>query len=148
MASALEGPQVGRAVLSASGAIASGLSNLALTFFIFAFMLGGMWEMERRANLLEVMTPDAYTRLDPGQSTIRLDFPAVTLGASTANQQWGPGSTHPLLLGNNAPGFTHLFLGTGDFHQHAWKELRTVDQQLEAIAFAPGKNRTAHVSAP
>lgn len=56
---------------------------------------------------------DAYTRLDPGQSTIRLDFPAVTLGASTANQQWGPGATHPLLLGNNAPGFTHLFLGTG-----------------------------------
>ncbi|HEU0298911.1 MAG TPA: AI-2E family transporter, partial [Longimicrobium sp.] len=38
MASALEGPQVGRAVLNASGAIASGLSNLALTFFIFAFM--------------------------------------------------------------------------------------------------------------
>ncbi|HEX2076992.1 MAG TPA: AI-2E family transporter [Longimicrobium sp.] len=50
MASALEGPQVGRAVLSASGAIASGLSNLALTFFIFAFMLGGMWELERRAS--------------------------------------------------------------------------------------------------
>ncbi|MEW5926315.1 MAG: capsule assembly Wzi family protein [Gemmatimonadota bacterium] len=56
---------------------------------------------------------EAYARLDPGQSTVRLDFPAVTLGASTANQQWGPGSTHPLLLGNNAPGFTHVFVGTG-----------------------------------
>jgi AI-2 transport protein TqsA len=50
MASALEGPQVGRAVLSASGAVASGLSNMALTLFIFAFMLGGMWELERRAS--------------------------------------------------------------------------------------------------
>jgi AI-2 transport protein TqsA len=47
---ALRGPEIGRAVLNASGAIASGLSNLALTFFIFAFMLGGMWELERRAS--------------------------------------------------------------------------------------------------
>lgn len=47
---AAEGPEVGRFVLSASGAIAGGLSNLALTFFIFAFMLGGMWELERRAS--------------------------------------------------------------------------------------------------
>jgi hypothetical protein len=56
---------------------------------------------------------EAYARIHPGQSTLRLDFPAVTLGASTANQQWGPGSTHPLLLGNNAPGFRHVFMGTG-----------------------------------
>ncbi|MOA34457.1 hypothetical protein D3C78_1558320 [compost metagenome] len=41
-----------------------------------------------------------------------------------------------------------LFLGTGDFHQHAREELRAVDQQLEAIAFTPGKYRAAHVSAP
>lgn len=47
---AAEGPEVGRWVLNASGAIAGGLSNLALTFFIFAFMLGGMWELERRAS--------------------------------------------------------------------------------------------------
>ena len=48
---ALRGPEVGRFVLNASGSIASGLSNLALTFFIFAFMLGGMWELERRASI-------------------------------------------------------------------------------------------------
>jgi AI-2 transport protein TqsA len=47
---ALRGPELPRFVLNASGAIASGLSNLALTFFIFAFMLGGMWELERRAS--------------------------------------------------------------------------------------------------
>ena len=47
---ALRGPELGRFVLNASGSIASGLSNLALTFFIFAFMLGGMWELERRAS--------------------------------------------------------------------------------------------------
>lgn len=55
----------------------------------------------------------AYHRIDPGQSTIRVDFPAVTIGVSTANQAWGPATTHPLLLGNNAPGFAHAFVGTG-----------------------------------
>jgi hypothetical protein len=56
---------------------------------------------------------EAYTRIDPGQSTLRIDFPAVTVGISTANQHWGPATTHPLLLGNNAPGFPHVFVGTG-----------------------------------
>jgi AI-2 transport protein TqsA len=50
LGSALTGPEVGRWVIAASGAIAGALTNLGLTFFIFAFMLGGMWELERRAN--------------------------------------------------------------------------------------------------
>lgn len=47
---ALQGPEVGRTLLGASGAVAASLGNLLLTLIIFAFMLGGMWEMERRAN--------------------------------------------------------------------------------------------------
>jgi len=47
---AASGPQVGNWVLNASGSIAGALSALALTFFIFAFMLGAMWELERRAS--------------------------------------------------------------------------------------------------
>lgn len=54
-----------------------------------------------------------YGRLDPGQSTARMDTRAVTLGVSTANQHWGPASEYPVLLGNNAGGFPHVFLGTG-----------------------------------
>ena len=53
-----------------------------------------------------------YSRIDPGQSTLRIDLPVVALGASTANQYWGPAREHPTLLGNNAAGFPHLFLGT------------------------------------
>ena len=53
-----------------------------------------------------------YSRLDPGQSTFRVDLPVVAFGASTANQYWGPASQHPILLGNNAAGFPHLFLGS------------------------------------
>lgn len=53
-----------------------------------------------------------YMRPDPGQSTLRVDLPAVAAGISTANQHWGPASEHPILLGNNAPGYLHGFLGT------------------------------------
>lgn len=56
--------------------------------------------------------PDAYMRVDPGQSTLRVDARAITAGISTANQQWGPAIEYPLLLGNNAPGFLHAFIGT------------------------------------
>jgi hypothetical protein len=31
---------------------------------------------------------------------------------STANEFWGPASEHPIILGNNAPGFMHAFVGT------------------------------------
>src|SRR5437879_5378042 len=53
-----------------------------------------------------------YTVLDPGQSTLRLDVGAVGLGVSTANQYWGPTTAFPAILGNNAAGFPHAFLGT------------------------------------
>ncbi|MEO8194257.1 MAG: hypothetical protein ABI681_10430, partial [Gemmatimonadales bacterium] len=52
--------------------------------------------------------PSAYTQLDPGQSTLRADFPYVAFGASTANQAWGPGQELPVILGNNAAGFPHI----------------------------------------
>ncbi|MDB4951349.1 MAG: hypothetical protein JWM27_3998 [Gemmatimonadetes bacterium] len=53
-----------------------------------------------------------YARVDPGQSTLRLDLGPVAVGASTANQVWGPGDRYPLILGTNAAGFPHAFLGT------------------------------------
>jgi AI-2 transport protein TqsA len=48
--SALTGPTVAGTVINLSGSVASGFGNLVLTLFIFAFMLGGMWELERRAS--------------------------------------------------------------------------------------------------
>ncbi|HLE55945.1 MAG TPA: hypothetical protein VJB15_02590 [Rhodothermia bacterium] len=53
-----------------------------------------------------------YSQLDPGQSTLRIDLPILAVGASTANIGWGPGTEYPLLLGNNAAGFPHLFVGS------------------------------------
>lgn len=54
----------------------------------------------------------AFVRVDPGQSTLRLDAGPVAAGISTANQQWGAAVDQPLLLGPNAAGFPHAFLGT------------------------------------
>ena len=56
----------------------------------------------------------AYSQLDPGQTSIRVDLPIVSFGASTANQGWGPGQELPVILGNNAGGFPHLFAGTSE----------------------------------
>jgi hypothetical protein len=54
----------------------------------------------------------AYERLDPGQSSIRVDALGVSAGFSTANEAWGPSVEYPLIVGNNAPGFPHLFFGS------------------------------------
>lgn len=56
----------------------------------------------------------AYSQFDPGESTLRVDLPYVTAGVSTANQGWGPGQQFPILLGNNAAGFPHLFVGSSE----------------------------------
>lgn len=54
----------------------------------------------------------AYARFDPGQSSVQLSAAHLTVGASTANEYWGPASEEPFLLGNNAAGFVHAFAGT------------------------------------
>jgi hypothetical protein len=53
-----------------------------------------------------------YQRLDPGQSTIRVDVFGLAAGFTTANEAWGPLTEYPYVLGNNAPGFPHVFLGS------------------------------------
>jgi hypothetical protein len=53
-----------------------------------------------------------YSRVDPGESEIRVDGLGLTAGVSTASQWWGPTTVFPYVLGNNAGGFPHLFIGT------------------------------------
>lgn len=56
----------------------------------------------------------AYQRLDPGQSSIRVEALGVSAGFSTANQGWGPSAEYPFIIGNNAAGFAHLFFGSSN----------------------------------
>jgi hypothetical protein len=56
----------------------------------------------------------SYSRTDPGNSYIRFDSRLLAAGVSSANEWIGPATEYPFLLGTNAPGFPHVFLGTGD----------------------------------
>ena len=53
-----------------------------------------------------------YTRLDPGNSSARIDIAGAAFGFSNAPMHWGPARDHPLLFGNNAAGFFHFFAGS------------------------------------
>ncbi len=53
-----------------------------------------------------------YSRVDLGESMLRVDFLGIGAGVSTENQWWGPTVEFPYVLGNNAGGFPHAFVGT------------------------------------
>lgn len=53
-----------------------------------------------------------YTRLFPGQSSIRFNYGALSAGLSTENIWWGPSIRNSLLMSNTAPGFLHATLNT------------------------------------
>ena len=52
-----------------------------------------------------------YSRVDPGESTFRIDEFGLTAGISTANMGWGPMENYPFILGGNAPGFPARICG-------------------------------------
>lgn len=70
------------------------------------------WSRPQIIDLPQRFGAGPYMRLGPGQSTLRFDYRGIAAGVSTANQHWGPASQHPPLLGNNAAGFLHGFIGT------------------------------------
>ncbi len=54
----------------------------------------------------------AYTRFFPGQSSIRYNTSAISVGVSTENLWWGPGTRNALVMSNQAPGFVHATINT------------------------------------
>ena len=67
---------------------------------------------EKKIEFIEIFGEGAYSKLISGQSSIRLNYGAFSLGASTENIWWGPGQYNSLLFSNNAFGFQHLTLNT------------------------------------
>lgn len=55
---------------------------------------------------------EPFSSVEPGQSYVRVAGRGVAAGVSTENVWWGPAMEQPILLGNSAPGFPHVFLGT------------------------------------
>ncbi|HEX6910989.1 MAG TPA: hypothetical protein VF142_11360, partial [Longimicrobium sp.] len=66
----------------------------------------------RTVDLPQRFGDGSFARVDPGESWVRVDARGVAVGASTATQVWGPATDQPLVLGANAAGFPHVFLGT------------------------------------
>jgi hypothetical protein len=57
-------------------------------------------------------TSGTYKKIFAGQSSLRLSTHGISLGVSTENMWWGPGSQNALIMSNNAPGFLHLTLNS------------------------------------
>ncbi len=55
---------------------------------------------------------DPYSRIDLGESNVRVDVLGLAAGISTESQWWGPTNDLPYVLGNNSGGFPHVFFGT------------------------------------
>ncbi len=62
--------------------------------------------------LYGIKTSHSYSKIFPGQSSIRLSAGPVSIGLSSENIWWGPGIRSSLLMSNNAPGFSHVFFQT------------------------------------
>ncbi|RZK36200.1 MAG: hypothetical protein EOO90_27775, partial [Pedobacter sp.] len=54
----------------------------------------------------------SYSKIDWGQSSIRVTVGPASFGLSNENIWWGPGIKNSLMLSNNASGFKHLTLNT------------------------------------
>ena len=54
----------------------------------------------------------SYSQLLSGQSSIRYNAGAVSLGISTENIWWGPARRNALIMSNHAPGFLHGTINT------------------------------------
>ena len=54
----------------------------------------------------------ALSKLNLGQSSLRVDFGPLSVGVSTQNLWLGPGQYSSLLMSNNATGFNHFSIGT------------------------------------
>lgn len=55
---------------------------------------------------------ESFGGAELGPSYVRADVGAFAIGVSNENLWWGPAQRYPLLMGNNAAGFPHAFVGT------------------------------------
>lgn len=72
----------------------------------------GYYNFINRIDLPERFGDKPYNRLFWGQSSIRLNFGAVSAGISNENMWWGPGMRNSLLMTNTSGGFMHFTFNT------------------------------------
>lgn len=70
------------------------------------------YEYMNRIDMPERFGTGPYTRILPGQSSIRFNPGDFSFGVSTENLWWGPSRRNSLILSNNAQGFLHFTANT------------------------------------
>ena len=65
-----------------------------------------------KIDLPEQFGDQSFHKVFWGQSSIRLNYGAISFGISNENLWWGPGMQNSLLMTNSAPGFMHFTLNT------------------------------------
>jgi|SRR5665213_1185909 len=90
----------------------------------------------------------AYNHADLGETTVRLDMLGASLGATTANEWWGPSTMFPYIMGNNAAGVPRVFLGTqGPTNVHIGTLQARVEYGMEfQSAFSPVQGPDTYVN--
>jgi hypothetical protein len=86
-----------------------------------------------------------YALASGGQTALEVSQWGLVTGVSAANDYWGPASDFPVILGNNASGFPHVFAGTA-VPLDLWLarvHVRTLFGRLTQTAYAPQAGDTA-----
>ncbi len=60
------------------------------------------------SDIPEKFGDNTYKKIFPGQSSIRFNTKDFSVGISTENIWWGPGTRNALVMSNHAPGFLHV----------------------------------------
>lgn len=88
----------------------------------------------------------AYSRLDAGDSFIRIEGLGATAGLSNARITWGPAREYPLVMSTNAGGFPHFFVGTLE-PAYVWIgtiHARWIGGRVEQSDFSPVQSGRLH----
>jgi hypothetical protein len=95
--------------------------------------------MPQHIDLPQRFGSGPYSRLDAGESSLRLQLGSGAVGLSTARQNWGPMWRYPLIVSAESGGFAHLFVGTERPVQTPVGRVhgRLVYGRLEESAYSP-----------
>jgi len=70
------------------------------------------YQLLNRIDMPEQFGRGPYQQVFPGQSSIRYNAGKLSVGISTENLYWGPGTRNTLVMSNHAPGFLHFTINT------------------------------------
>ena len=70
------------------------------------------YKLWNRIDLPERFGDHPYKKTTFGQSSIRLNYKALSIGISSENIWWGPSIRNGIMMSNNAQGFNHITFNT------------------------------------